>query len=139
MNNLFWIFTVLTILTRLYMIHKPAEVVFDEVHFGGFASHYLKRSYFFDVHPPLGKLIIASVGYLRNYKGTFSFNEVQVPYADDPSVPFISMRVLMGLFGSISILFALSTMVEMGFSPLGVGLTGIFLTFRQVLKRNYNF
>jgi dolichyl-phosphate-mannose-protein mannosyltransferase len=44
-------------LVRLYEIDNPTEVVFDEVHFGGFASKYITSQFFFDVHPPVGRSI----------------------------------------------------------------------------------
>ena len=45
--------------TRLYRIGSPASVVFDEQHFGRFCMHYVRRKFFFDVHPPLGKMLLA--------------------------------------------------------------------------------
>lgn len=49
---------------------------FDEVHFGGFASKYIKGQYFMDVHPPLGKLLIALSGILAGFDGQFDFKEI---------------------------------------------------------------
>jgi dolichyl-phosphate-mannose-protein mannosyltransferase len=42
----------------------PSSVVFDEVYGGNFITHYWQGTYFFDVHPPLAKLILALFGYL---------------------------------------------------------------------------
>lgn len=44
---------ILALIVRMYRISIPTEVVFDEVHFGGFARHYVNRDYFMDVHPPV--------------------------------------------------------------------------------------
>jgi len=46
--------------TRFYKLDEPRAVVFDELNFGRFASHYFKRVFYFDVHPPLGKMLIAA-------------------------------------------------------------------------------
>lgn len=44
----------LSFFTRYYLIQHPAQVSFDEVHFGHFANNYIDGKYFFDIHPPLG-------------------------------------------------------------------------------------
>lgn len=49
----------LALLTRFFYFNFPPEVVFDEVHFGSFIRSYFSHENYFDIHPPLGKLIVA--------------------------------------------------------------------------------
>ena len=128
-RTIFLFVTFAAIALRFYRISEPRQVVFDEVHFGGFASHYLKGTYFFDVHPPLGKLIIAGIGHFYGYKGTFAFKDIGDAYETDPTVPFVQMRQVMAGFSVGSLMFALATLVEMGFSPLSLTLAGVLLAF----------
>ena len=44
---------------RVYDLGFPAKQVWDEIYFPVMADKYLKGIYFFDLHPPLGKFIIA--------------------------------------------------------------------------------
>jgi len=46
---------------------------FDELHHGKYVSLYMKRTFFFDTHPPFGKQLIAAVAYLCNYDGMLVF------------------------------------------------------------------
>ncbi len=43
---------------------EPVWVCWDETHFGKMGSWYINRTFFFDVHPPLGKMMIGAMGYL---------------------------------------------------------------------------
>jgi len=73
---------------------------FDEVHFGKFASYYLRRTFYFDVHPPLGRLIVALVSYLVGYDGHFDFENIGDSYIDN-KVPYIKLRSGIALFGAL--------------------------------------
>ena len=60
-------FLALSVLTRVAMLEYPREVVFDEYHFGKFVNGYLRGEYFFDIHPPLGKQVLALFAWLGGY------------------------------------------------------------------------
>eukprot|EP00794_Sanderia_malayensis_P015859 gene15859-17457_t len=62
--------------TRMVNLKYPNSVVFDEVHFGRFTSYFMQRKFFFDVHPPLGKLLFALTAYLTGFDGRFMFEEI---------------------------------------------------------------
>ncbi|EDO30753.1 predicted protein [Nematostella vectensis] len=75
--NVIWTVMVgLSLGTRLWQLSTPKHVVFDEVHFGKFTNFFMQHKYFFDVHPPLGKLLFAVTAYLSGYDGNFSFDDI---------------------------------------------------------------
>jgi len=119
---------VMTLITRLFKINEPSEVVFDEVHFGGFASSYLRREYFFDVHPPLGKLLIAAVGYFLGYEGNFTFGSIGLSYVGS-TAPYVAMRTMMVFFGIMTVALSYMTMIELGFSIASAAFSASLLIF----------
>ncbi|KAI5474151.1 SET domain-containing protein 6 [Pseudohyphozyma bogoriensis] len=105
---------------RFYKIDHPAGVVFDEVHFGKFASYYIRREYFFDVHPPLAKLLLAFAGWVIGYDGHCEFENIGDSYIDN-KVPYVGLRVLPAILGSLIPPVVYGIMRESGY-PRIVGL-----------------
>ncbi|EPQ27011.1 uncharacterized protein PFL1_05295 [Pseudozyma flocculosa PF-1] len=101
---------------RFYRIDHPAQVVFDEVHFGKFAAHYLKREYYFDVHPPLAKLLNAAAGYLAGFDGSFEFDNIGDDYIAN-RVPYVRMRALPAVIGSLQVPLVYAIMRQSGYAP----------------------
>ena len=58
------ILTALSLITHLAFFGYPSAVVFDEFYNGSFISAYHTGSFYFDIHPPLAKLILTFFGYL---------------------------------------------------------------------------
>lgn len=58
------ILLVLSSITHFLFFGHPSAVVFDEVYNGSFVSSYSTGSYYFDIHPPLAKLITKFFGDL---------------------------------------------------------------------------
>jgi dolichyl-phosphate-mannose-protein mannosyltransferase len=92
---------ILALVVRLWKIGQPSSVVFDEVHFGGFASKYINRKFFMDVHPPLAKLLIAGTAHLFNFDGKFDFKDIASEFliGDHQPVPYVAMRLLPAFLG----------------------------------------
>lgn len=102
-------------ITHFYLLGTPKEVVFDEVHFGGFSSKYITGQYFFDNHPPLGKLILALGGKIGGYSdyvaksGNFNFSSISNPYGKVPIFWFRFFPALAGTFLPLIIFLFLKT------------------------------
>ncbi|KAL3454012.1 Dolichyl-phosphate-mannose-protein mannosyltransferase-domain-containing protein [Aspergillus insuetus] len=94
--------TIVAAVVRLFRIYQPSSVVFDEVHFGGFATKYIKGRFFMDVHPPLAKLLITLAGWLAGFKGDFDFKEIGKDYLE-PGVPYVAMRMLPAILGVLTV------------------------------------
>ena len=95
------LFTALGVLTRVFRIQSPNAVVFDEVHFGNFTNWYLRGEYFQDIHPPLGKLIMAAASSFTGYKGEYQFEKIgNNKY---PSMNYVALRLIPAFFGALCV------------------------------------
>ncbi|TLD25821.1 glycosyltransferase family 39 protein [Venturia nashicola] len=122
-----FVVTFLAFVTRFYGIRHPNQVVFDEVHFGKFASYYLQRTYFFDVHPPFGKLLFAFAGWLVGYKGEFLFQNIGESYITN-KVPYVAYRAMPATMGALTVPTVFWIMWESGYSlPATLAATGLVL------------
>ncbi|EGW33069.1 uncharacterized protein SPAPADRAFT_137353 [Spathaspora passalidarum NRRL Y-27907] len=120
--------TTLAAWTRFYKIGTPDKVVFDEVHFGKFASYYLEGTYFFDLHPPFAKLLIAFVGWLIGYNGKFKFESIGESYIEN-SVPYLAYRSLSAIQGTATVPIMFLTMKTLGFSVAACIMSSIIVCF----------
>lgn len=123
------VLTALAFISRFFLIDYPDEVVyvtsrpinllsyiwkkyrFDEVHFGKFGAYYIERTYYFDVHPPLGKLLIAGAGYAGGFNGTFKFDKIGDSYIDN-QIPYVIMRAPEALLGALLIPLVFMILIE---------------------------
>jgi dolichyl-phosphate-mannose-protein mannosyltransferase len=100
------------------------------VHFGKFASYYLRNEYFFDVHPPLGKMLLALTGWFLGYDGHYLFDNIGEDYAEN-RVPYIGMRLFPAVCGTMIVPFAFMTLKEMGVSFPAALLGGLMLVLGE--------
>ncbi|XP_058808986.1 protein O-mannosyl-transferase 2 isoform X2 [Phymastichus coffea] len=107
---LFGTILVLTFATRFYKVTEPPHVCWDETHFGKMGSWYINRTFFFDVHPPLGKMLIALSGYLTGYDGTFPFEKPGDKYGN---VNYIGMRMFCTFLGAMIVPLSFLTVWEL--------------------------
>nr|XP_025046342.1 protein O-mannosyl-transferase 2 isoform X3 [Pelodiscus sinensis] len=120
------IVTLLSFASRFSRLSEPPHVCWDETHFGKMGSYYINRTFFFDVHPPLGKMLIGLAGYLSGYNGTFPFQKPGDRYEHHN---YIGMRGFCAFLGSCLVPFAYLTVLELSKSLSAALLAASILIF----------
>jgi dolichyl-phosphate-mannose--protein O-mannosyl transferase len=96
---LIFIVTFFSFWTRFWLISMPSSVVFDEVHFGSFTNWYILSEFFYDIHPPLGKLIMFLMANLSEYDAGIDFEH---RYGSSyPSEAYVTLRHTPAFFSSL--------------------------------------
>ncbi|XP_006157139.2 protein O-mannosyl-transferase 2 [Tupaia chinensis] len=118
--------TLLSFATRFHRLDQPPHICWDETHFGKMGSYYINRTFFFDVHPPLGKMLIGLAGYLSGYDGTFLFQKPGDKYEHHS---YMGMRGFCAFLGSCLVPFAYLTVLDLSKSHPAALLAAALITF----------
>ena len=128
----------ISFLIRIWQLGRIGELIFDEVYFVNFSRNYLAGISFFDIHPPLGKLLIA----------------LPIKFFEDTS---FTWRIAPAIFGTLLILLGYLSGKEISNRTTGIfvalimaldgmllvysraGLIDIFLVFFILLSFFNNF
>ncbi|XP_017783092.1 PREDICTED: protein O-mannosyl-transferase 2 [Nicrophorus vespilloides] len=129
-HHVWWItfgtICILTLFTRFYKVSEPDHICWDETHFGKMGSWYINRTFFFDVHPPLGKMLIGLSGYLTGYDGTFAFDKPGDKYGN---VSYVGMRMFCTALGASIVPMTYITVHEMTQSIVSSAFASLLILF----------
>ena len=98
--DFFLLFLILMIsfIIRYWRISLPSSVVFDEVYFGNFSNYYIKNQFYYDIHPPLAKIIMAVIANLSEYDGSINFNHCPKGYTNPD---YVQLRITPATFSAL--------------------------------------
>lgn len=135
MNRTFlgWMFVIFCISLGIRVVDLDAinQVVFDEVHFGKFISSYCcTHQRFFDIHPPVGKLVIAGGAYMFGYNGQFSFDHIGQMYTN---VPITALRIVPAVVGALLPIIGMVLLRQAGVSYAVTILGGFAVALENAL------
>jgi dolichyl-phosphate-mannose-protein mannosyltransferase len=118
-------------LLHFHRLAEPRRIVFDEVHFGGFVSSYLgDHRYFFDIHPPHAKLVIAGVAALGGYRGEQAFEGLGDPI---DAVSPAWLRAAPAAAGTLLPVVIFGLLLQLGARPMAAFLGGLFVALDNAL------
>lgn len=124
----------LSVFLHFVRLSYPDSVVFDEQWYAGSAASYFSHKYYFDVHPPLGKLLIAGSGYIFGFNDPTG-NNFNFKFGKQyPSInTYLPFRFLPAILGSLIPILGWLIIKEAGGSKRSSFLVAIFLLFDNAL------
>lgn len=117
------------LIVRGWDIPYPPSVVFDEVHFLRFVRGYYEGKYFFDIHPPLGKLILWLVTVLFCGKPQLKYDLNGEKFGTQIYTP---LRWTSALFGSALAPITYFICRELGMSFPAALVPAVFYVFEHL-------
>jgi len=124
------ILATLSFLTRFLFLGYPPSVVFDETAFGGFVKDYFTHQYYFDIHPPLGKLIISFFVDIFGIHSATGFSAIgQAMNSGDALV----LRFLPAFFGAVFVISIYYLILKMGLSKKAAFLGAALVLFDNAI------
>ncbi len=93
-------------LVRFWRLFTPDAVVFDEFHYLRYSGHYFTHRYYFDLHPPLAKLLYAGMAKLFSVPPGVLLHPSPAPV----------LRILPALCGTITVALVYIILTQLGAS-----------------------
>lgn len=121
---------VCSLCTHMALLGEPNQVVFDEVYFGNFTQYYFQRRYFFDIHPPLGKLMLFFGAKLSGYRPNQVYSTIGAKL-DKKEIS--KLRFWPSLTGSLRAPLVYLTLRLLEINPQWGLVIGIFMSFDSAL------
>src|SRR3989338_8888934 len=125
-----WLILVVSAVVHFAYFGYPNQTVFDEVHFGKFITGYFTHEYFFDIHPPLAKLLLSGMGYLSGFQPGFSFAEIGQKFTDHT---YLWLRLLPTLAGALLPLVVFYLVLKLGYSRWAATTAGLLTALDNAL------
>lgn len=110
-------------LSHFWRLFTPNVVVFDEMYFKHFAGHYLDRTFYFDVHPPLANLVFAAVARLAGVPAATLLGDAPVPV----------LRIVSAICGTLLVPLGYVILRQLGAARRVATLGGLALLFENAL------
>lgn len=133
MKNTYYLIILIVVSSISHFIFygQPAQTVFDETYFVRYASDYLTGSYYFDLHPPLGKMLISATAQVAGGSvDNTDYSSIGNNFANSNYLWYRLLPTLAGTFLP-AIIFLLA--LELGMSALAAFLAGLLVIFENSL------
>jgi dolichyl-phosphate-mannose--protein O-mannosyl transferase len=122
-----WVFIILfcALLLRLPFIGHANVTQFDEIIFSNFVLHILNGQPFFDIHPPLARMLFAEIARMLD---PISISAMPImanqPFGD---FPFVPLRYFVAFLGSLLplIVYAIGRLLQ--YAPRSAALPALFI------------
>ncbi|GAB0497211.1 hypothetical protein MMPV_008535 [Pyropia vietnamensis] len=127
--------TALAAVLRFRGLASPNAVVYDEYHYGKFLNWTLTHRFFFDVNPPLSKLLLSGIASLAGFDPTAcTFDNIGAPY---PGVDQAwAARVASAVFGTLAVplLYRVCRQLRLSRSASALGASFVLLDTLSVVQ-----